>query len=64
MSTDKEKKKLKHGLEGNIKVDWEVFFLDKFVLKKWISKKVSYFVGILCEIWDIFLPSCPQILSF
>ena len=29
--------------------------MDKFVLKIWIGKKVSYFVGILSEVRDIFL---------
>ena len=36
---------------------------DKFVLKTWISRRVSYFVGILHGVGDIFLPSCSQILS-
>ena len=31
------------------------FFLDKFVLKTWISRQVSYFVGILSEVGNIFL---------
>ena len=53
------------SLEENIKVDWEVFiyFLDNFVLNIWIIRKVSYFVGILCGVWDIFLPDCSQVLS-
>ena len=37
------------------------FFLDKFVLKIWISGKMSYFVGILSGVGDIFLLSCPQV---
>ena len=37
--------------------------MDKFVLKTWISRRVSYFVGILHGVGDIFLPSCSQILS-
>ena len=37
--------------------------MDKFVLKTWISKRVSYFIDILCEVKDIFFPSCPQVLS-
>ena len=35
--------------------------LDKFVLKTWISRKVSYFVGILSRVRNIFLLGCPQI---
>ena len=38
-------------------------FLDKFVLKSWISRRVSYFVGILSEVGDIFLLGCPQVFS-
>ena len=37
------------------------FFVDKFVLKIWISGKMSYFVGILSGVGDIFLLSCPQV---
>ena len=37
------------------------FFLDKFVLKTWISRRVFYFVGILSGVRDIFLLDCPQI---
>ena len=37
------------------------FFLDKFVLKTWISRRVFYFVGIR-GVGDIFLPICPQVL--
>ena len=37
--------------------------MDKFVLKTWISKRVFYFVGILCRVGDIFLSACPQVLS-
>ena len=37
--------------------------MDKFVLKTWISKRVSYFVDILSGVGDIFLPSCSQIFS-
>ena len=36
--------------------------MDKIILKTWISKRMSYFVGILRGIGDIFLPYCPQIL--
>ena len=36
--------------------------LDKFVLKTWISMRVSYFVGILSEVGDIFLLSCLQVI--
>ena len=35
--------------------------VDKFVLKTWISRKMSYFVGILSGVVDIFLPGCSQI---
>ena len=38
-------------------------FLDKFVLKSWITRRVSYFVGILSEVGDIFLLGCPQVFS-
>ena len=37
--------------------------MDKFVLKTWISKRVSYFVGILSGAEDILLQSCPQVFS-
>ena len=37
--------------------------LNKFVLKTWISRRVSYFVGILSGTGDIFLPDCPQVFS-
>ena len=37
--------------------------LDKFVLKIWISRRVSYFVGILSGVGNIFLLSYPQVLS-
>ena len=58
---------MEHGHEGNIKMDWEVFFfLDKFVLKTWISSRVSYFVSILCEVrvleiyfYQVVLKFCP-----
>ena len=36
-------------------------FLDKFFLKIWISRNVPYFVGILNEIGEIFLPGCSQV---
>ena len=35
--------------------------MDKFVLKVWISRRLSYFVSILSEVGDIFLPGCPQV---
>ena len=35
--------------------------MDKFVLKIWISGNMSYFVGILNGVGDIFLLSCPQV---
>ena len=37
-----------------------IFFiqiLDNFVLKKWINKRIFYFVSILSEVRDIFLLS-------
>ena len=37
--------------------------LDKFVLKAWINSKMSYFVGILHKVINIFLLGCPQIWS-
>ena len=37
--------------------------LDKFVLKIQISRRVSYFVGFLSGVRDIFLPSGSQIFS-
>ena len=33
-------------------------------MKTWISRRVSYFVGILNEVGDIFLPDSPQVLSW
>ena len=30
--------------------------MDKFFLKIWINRRVSYFVGILSGVGDIFLP--------
>ena len=59
---------LEHGLEGNIQSGLKFFifyflFLDKFVLKTWISRRVSYFVGILSGVRNIFLLNCPQVLS-
>ena len=38
--------------------------LDKFVLKTWISRRVSYFIGILSGVGDIFLLGCPQVFFF
>ena len=35
--------------------------LDKFVLKTWISRRVSYFVNILSRFRDIFLLSCLKV---
>ena len=35
--------------------------MDKFVLKIWISRRVSYFIGILSRVGDIFLSDCSQI---
>ena len=41
-----------------------ILFLDKFVLKAWVSRRVSYFVGsVLDGARYIFLPGCPQVLS-
>ena len=37
--------------------------MDKFVLKTWISRRVSYFIGILSKVGDIFLSDCSQIFS-
>ena len=59
---------LEHGLEGNIqsRLKFFIFYfliLDKFVLKIWISKRVSYFVGILSGVRNIFLLNYPQVLS-
>ena len=68
MSLDKVKKRLKHGLEGNIqsRLKFFIFYfliLDKFILKTWISRRVSYFVGILSRVRNIFLLNYPQVLS-
>ena len=38
--------------------------LDKFVLKTWISMRVSYFVGILSGVRNLFLTGCSQVLRF
>ena len=37
--------------------------LDKFVLKTWISRRVSYFVNILSRFRDIFLLNCLKVFS-
>ena len=37
--------------------------MDKFVLKIWITKKVSFFVGIISGVRDVLLPSCTQVFS-
>ena len=37
--------------------------LDKFVLKTWISRRVSYFVNILSRFRDIFLLSYLKVFS-
>ena len=42
---------------------FKIFFWNKFVLKIWISGKMSYFVGILSGVGDIFLLSCPQVFT-
>ena len=67
MSLDKvKKKKLERSLEGNIQSGLRSFFLflilNKFVLKIWISRRVSYLVGILSGVRDI-LPGYLQVLS-
>ena len=55
------------GLGGNKQSGLRIYFilfLDKFVLKAWVSRKVSYFVGsVLDGAGYIFLPGCPQVLS-
>ena len=33
-------------------------------LKTWINRRISYIVGILSEVEDIFLPNCPQVFFF
>ena len=35
--------------------------MDKFVLKTWISRRVSYFLSILIGVENIFLLGCPQV---
>ena len=53
------------GLGGNIQSGLRIYFilfLDKFVLKAWVSRRVSYFVGSVLDGY-IFLPGCPQVLS-
>ena len=52
---------LEHVLEGNIQSGLKFFifyflFLDKFVLKTWISRRVSYFVGILSGVRNMWGP--------
>ena len=37
--------------------------MDKFVLKTWISRKMSYFVGFVSGVRDMFLLGCPQVVS-
>ena len=43
----------------------KVFFFNffKFVLKTWISRGMSYFVGILSGVGDIFVLGCPLVFS-
>ena len=48
------------------KSKWTEIFLkkkkmNKFVLKIWINRRASYFIGILSEIRDVFLHSYPQV---
>ena len=38
-------------------------FLGKFVLKTWISRRRSYFVGIFKSSWRYIFPNCPQVFS-
>ena len=65
----KKKKKKKIGTwswgkyQSGLRIFYFFYFLDNFVLNTWISRKVSYFVNILHEVRDIFLSSCPQVLS-
>ena len=51
------------GLVSLLLLFFIYLFLDKFVLKIWISGKMSYFVGILSVVGDIFLLSCPQVFT-
>ena len=39
------------------------FWIRFFFWKTWISRRVSYFVGILSGVRNIFLLNCPQVLS-
>ena len=57
------KRKVECGFGGNIQSGLRIYFilfLDKFVLKAWVSRRVSYFVGnVLDEVRYIFLPGYP-----
>ena len=60
LSQKEKRKKKKKVEEGPILYVFFFFFnLDKLVLKTWISRRVSYFVGILSVAGDKFLPGCP-----
>ena len=51
------------------KVDWQVsffflFFFYKFVLETWMSRRVSFFIGILSEAGDKFLQNYSQVCPY
>ena len=58
---------MESGLKGNITMDWDFFFFfffwDKFVLKTYISQRLSYFVRILQEVEDLILLGYSQVFS-
>ena len=68
MSLDKVKKRLKHGLEGNIQSGltsfFFFFFFYKFILETWMSRRVSFFIGILSEVGDKFLQNYSQVCPY
>ena len=49
---------------SNVIIFFFLIFLDKFVFKTWISKRVFYFVGILSGVENIFLSRCSQVFFF
>ena len=59
--TKKEKKKSKEGFE---KFLFFFFFFYKLFLETWLSRGVSYFIGILSEVGDKFLLNYSQVCPY
>ena len=58
--TKKEKKKSKEGFDNF----FFLFFFYKLFLETWLSKRVSYFIGILSEVGDKFLLNYSQVCPY